>query len=90
MDTGMTTVRRAIPWNKGKLPGQKPPAEVEESLDWIALREQTAVYVDRILRGADPARLLVEHPTKYELPLLSRLVTDFAPAAEAKGDRDAR
>jgi len=56
MDTGMTTVRRAIPWNKGKLPGQKPPAEVEENLDWIALREQTAVYVDRILRGADPAR----------------------------------
>ena len=30
MDTTTTTAGRAIPWNKGKLLGQKPPLKLKE------------------------------------------------------------
>ena len=30
MDTATTTTRRAAPWNKGKLLGQKPPLKLKE------------------------------------------------------------
>ena len=30
MDTATTTTRHAIPWNKGKLLGQKPPLKPKE------------------------------------------------------------
>ena len=30
MDTTTNTERRAVPWNKGKLLGQKPPLKLKE------------------------------------------------------------
>ena len=37
--------------------------------DNFYLRERTAVYADRILRGANPANIPVELPTKFELAI---------------------
>jgi ABC-type uncharacterized transport system substrate-binding protein len=35
--------------------------------DLVQLAREAAVYVDKILRGANPAELPVQQPTKFEL-----------------------
>jgi putative ABC transport system substrate-binding protein len=38
-------------------------------VDVTDLFARSAIYVDRILRGADPGELPIQQPTKYELGL---------------------
>ena len=68
MDTESTTAGRAIPWNKGKLLGQKPPLKLKEiwairirlQLD-RRLRELALfnLAIDSKLRGCDLVGLRV-------------------------------
>jgi putative ABC transport system substrate-binding protein len=59
---------------KNRLPAMYPNSEYIEAgglmsyaADIIAMFGRTATYVDKILKGAKPADLPVEQPTKFEL-----------------------
>jgi putative ABC transport system substrate-binding protein len=59
---------------KHRLPAMYPNSEYVEmgglmsyAADIIAMFRRSATYVDKVLKGAKPADLPVEQPTKFEL-----------------------
>ena len=54
MDTAATITRRAIPWNKGKLLGQKPPLKLKEI--WaIRIRPQLHLEPENLHCSTSPS-----------------------------------
>jgi putative ABC transport system substrate-binding protein len=67
-----------------RLPGLYPYRLMVEAgglmaLDWytVGLQARTAIYVDKILKGANPSDLPVELPTKFELIINMKTARSF-------------
>jgi putative ABC transport system substrate-binding protein len=54
-------------WPEGKEALAETGGLLSYMTDWLELRRRAALFVDKILRGARPADLPVEQPTKFEL-----------------------
>ena len=71
---------------KNRLPAMYPNSEYVEagglisySADIVAMFRRTATYVDKILKGAKPADLPVEQPTKFELIINLKAAKQIGP-----------
>jgi putative ABC transport system substrate-binding protein len=83
---------------KHRLPAMYPNSEYVEAgglmcyaADIVAMFHRTATYVDKILKGAKPADLPVEQPTKFELVInlktAKQIGLTIPPNVLARADR---
>jgi putative ABC transport system substrate-binding protein len=83
---------------KQRLPGMYPTRQFAEEGGLMAygpligdLYRRAAVYVDKILKGANPAELPVEQPTKFELVInlktAKQIGLTIPPNVLARADR---
>jgi putative ABC transport system substrate-binding protein len=68
----------------------EPGAFMAYGADQLAIVRRTAIYVDKILKGANPAELPVEQPTKLQfllnLKTAKALGLDIPPSLLARAD----
>lgn len=60
-------LRQRLPIVAGDRSWTEAGALISFAADWWTMLRRQAHYMDKILRGADPATLPVENPTKFEL-----------------------
>src|SRR5262245_60180367 len=60
-------IKHRLPWVAQDRAYHTAGALMSCGTDWYDLTRRSALYVDRILKGAKPADLPVEQPTKFEL-----------------------
>ena len=81
-----------------RLPGMYPNSQYVQAgglmsyaTDIVAMFHRSAFYVDKILKGANPAELPVEQPTKFELVInlktAKQIGLTIPPAVLAKADK---
>ena len=81
-----------------RLPGMYPNSQYVQAgglmsyaADIVAMFRRSAFYVDKILKGASPAELPVEQPTKFELVInlktAKQIGLTIPPAVLAKADK---
>jgi len=96
LSAGIKLQQRTDPWRR--LPAIYPFAFharegglVAYGIDQVDQWRSAATYVDRILRGAKPADLPVQQPTKYELVInlktAKALGLEIPPSLLARADK---
>jgi putative tryptophan/tyrosine transport system substrate-binding protein len=80
----------AAVWSRETLVTSAPGALLAYGVDSLAICRRTAVYVDKILKGAKPGELAVEQPTKFEflinLKTAKALGLELPPSLLARAD----
>lgn len=84
-------LRHLLPTVVGGQDELEAGALISYSISWDEQRQRVAAFIDRILRGAKPADLPVEQPTKFELGINMKTATVLGlvvpPSVRARAER---